>query len=95
MFLGLEPAGKACERAVGADHPVAGSDDRDRVLAVRRADGARGARLAGRAGFPPIAVKAFGSAAIDAAIAGTDLTRLLSYQVAEAVERTALSVLSV
>src|SRR3954447_19517216 len=38
--LGVEPAGVARQRAVGADHAVAGDDDRDLVAAVGPADGA-------------------------------------------------------
>ena len=36
--LGVEAAGVARERAVGADHAVAGDDDRDLVAAVGAAD---------------------------------------------------------
>ena len=38
----MEPAAEAGERAVRADHAMARKDDRQRVLAVRRADGAGG-----------------------------------------------------
>src|ERR1700681_2288959 len=38
MRLRGEPAGKARELAARPDHAVAGRDDRDRVLAVRRPD---------------------------------------------------------
>src|SRR5579883_704912 len=48
--LGVEPARKACQLAVGSDHAMARRDDRDRVLAVgstHRAHRARAADLAG------------------------------------------------
>src|SRR5690242_5786154 len=38
--LAFEPAAIAGEAAVGADDPVAGYDDRDRIAAVRKPDGA-------------------------------------------------------
>src|SRR3954452_3949294 len=38
--LGVKPAGVARERAVRADHAVAGHDDRERVAAVGASDGA-------------------------------------------------------
>src|SRR3954464_5642465 len=41
-LLALDAAGVAGEGAVGADHPVAGDDDRDGVAAVGQADRAGG-----------------------------------------------------
>ena len=42
--LHVQAAAEAGERAVGADHAVARQDERERVLAVGGADGARGIR---------------------------------------------------
>src|SRR5437764_9061334 len=42
--LQVEAAAEARERAVGADHAVARQDERERVLAVRRADRPRRVR---------------------------------------------------
>src|SRR5580658_8296357 len=44
--LAGQAAAEAGEGAVGADHPVAGDHDGDRVLAVGEADSARRVRLA-------------------------------------------------
>src|SRR5687768_12513711 len=48
--LALEPSAVAHERAVRADHAVAGHDDRDRIAAVRQPDGAHAARVPELAG---------------------------------------------
>jgi len=48
--LGAQATGVSRERAVGADHPVARDDDRQRVEVVRAADGARGGGPADAAG---------------------------------------------
>src|SRR5262245_46795792 len=45
-FLALDAAAVAGQLAVRPDHAVAGNDDRDRVAAIRRADSARGFRIA-------------------------------------------------
>src|SRR5262245_13537866 len=45
-FLALDAAAIAGQLAVRPDHTVTGNDDRDRVAAVRRADRARGSRIA-------------------------------------------------
>src|SRR5882762_7644166 len=39
--LALQPASVAGQRSVGADHAVAGNDDRDRIAGVGEAHGAR------------------------------------------------------
>src|SRR3954452_15917915 len=49
-LLALEAAGVADELPVGTDHPVAGEDDRDRVLVHRAADRAGGPGMAGLRG---------------------------------------------
>ena len=49
--LPVEPTAEAGERPVGADHPVARHDDRDRVLTVRRT-APRGPPRAGRPAWP-------------------------------------------
>ena len=41
MVLGFQPASKAGQAAVAAEHAMAGGDDRDRVTAVGGADRAR------------------------------------------------------
>src|SRR3954454_9836926 len=46
--LGVQPAGVARQRAVGADHAVAGDDDRDLVAAVGPPDGPGRAAELGR-----------------------------------------------
>src|SRR6266540_2850641 len=53
--LAVEPAAVAGEGAGGADDPVAGKDDRERVAAVRQADGAAGARPAEPGGDAAVA----------------------------------------
>ena len=50
IFLGFHPAGKAGERAIAADHPVTGRDDRDRVAAIGGADSTGRGRAADGAG---------------------------------------------
>src|SRR5690606_30755763 len=65
--LAEEPAAVPRERAVGADHPVAGDDDADRVRAVREPDGA------GRRRLP----EARGKGAVGRRRAGRDLAQRL------------------
>src|SRR6266849_8997975 len=48
--LAVHPAAVASQAAVGADHPMAGDHDRDRVPAVCQADCAGGRRLADPSG---------------------------------------------
>jgi hypothetical protein len=45
--LEVEPAAKACQRSVSADHAVARQDERQRVLAVRSTDRTRRIRGSG------------------------------------------------
>jgi len=53
--LDVEAAAEAGQGAVGADEAVAGQDDRQRVAAVRRADGAGRPRRAEHAGLLAVA----------------------------------------
>ena len=55
--LRREAAGVAGQRAVGADHPVAGDDDRQRVAAGRGADGAGPVGAPQRPGDRPVALR--------------------------------------
>ena len=50
LLLAIQPTRIAAQRPVGADHPVARHQHRDRVRAIGRADCARRVRVADRAG---------------------------------------------
>jgi hypothetical protein len=55
--LAFETAGVADQASVAADHPVTRDRDRDRVVMVRTADGARRARLSDPARDLPVACR--------------------------------------
>ena len=57
MRLGRQPAGKAGQRAITADHPMAGHDDGDRIAAVGGADGAGRTGLAQALGQLPVGAR--------------------------------------
>ena len=69
LLLAREPAAVAGQRAVGADHAMAGHDDRQAVIAVGAADRAHGFRL----------TDAAASSAYEHVVPGRNLLQRLPY----------------